>query len=93
MGAYLGDLLQKLHSGGETGEAPSSFLFLQACATVLEHGADEPFNGEGAEECSAFLERLLERLEVEELKARTSDRERPSLVRKLFGVESQQIVR
>ena len=59
---------------------------------MLEHGGDEPFNGDGGEECRAFLEKLLERLEIEEFKARTKDREKPSLVCKLLGVKSSQVV-
>lgn len=87
LGAYLGELLDKLYTLRNSEEAPSSFVFLQACGTVLSDEDRRPFNGEEQGECSEFLEKLLGRLEFEELKARPTDRKEPSLVRKLFGIE------
>ena len=66
IGAYLGRVLAELSSTEGPAEAPASFLFAQACGTVLQSDLGEPFNGENPQECRQFLDCLLNRLDAEE---------------------------
>lgn len=87
MGAYLGELLlQKQSASEEVGNPPSSFLFMQACGTLLQEFSGERYDGESMQDCAGFLDLLLLNLKEEELVIVEGSNAAP--IRTLLGIFS-----
>ena len=89
LGAYLGALLNEvLDADLPAARTPSSYLFAQVCGVFLRNDNEERYDGESQQDSTEYLQKLLDRLDVEELNGRTQDLDAPSIVRKLFGLEA-----
>lgn len=88
LGAYLGVLLNEMLDPDPLAEAPSSYVFRQACGVLLANDKGERYDGEDQQECMEYFEKLLDHLDIEEVDGRTENFEAPSLVQDLFGLEA-----
>ncbi|KAF6226900.1 hypothetical protein HO133_008341 [Letharia lupina] len=88
LGAYLGVLLNEMLDPDPLAEAPSSYVFRQACGVLLANDKGERYDGEDQQECMEYFEKLLDHLDIEEVDGRTENFEAPSLVQELFGLEA-----
>ena len=88
LGAHLGVLLNAMLDAGSSPEAPSSYVFGQACGVLLKSDEGQGYDGAAQRECMEFFEKLLDHLDAEELNERTENLDAPSLVRELFGLEA-----
>lgn len=82
LGAYLGALLNEmLEADPSAARTPSSYLFAQVCGVLLKNDLQEWYDGETQQDCAEYFEKLLNRLDAEELNGRTQNLDAPSLVR------------
>ena len=86
LGAYLGVLLNEMMDADPPANAPSSYLFRQACGVLLKDAEGRGYDGREQGECMEFFEKLLQHLEWEEMQDRVESFEVPSLVREIFGM-------
>ena len=88
LGAYLGVLLNEMLDAEQSANTPSSYVFRQACGVLLKDDKGKGYDGQEQAECMEFFEKLLEYLDMEEVRDRKDNSEAPSLVRELFGIEA-----
>ena len=88
LGAYLGVILNEMLDAGPSANTPSSYVFRQACGVLLKDDKGKGYDGHEQAECMEFFEKLLEYLDMEEVRDRMNNSEAPSLARELFGVEA-----
>ena len=88
LGAYLGVLLNEMLDADLPTRTSSSYVFRQACGVLLVNEKRKPYNGEEPRECMEFFEKLVDRLDEEEMEECTRSSESPSLVRELFGLKA-----
>lgn len=90
IGAYLGDLLDRMRTAGPEVETVSPILFSQAFGTLEQDFDGVPLDGVTSQDAWDFLMRLLRR-QAEEVK-KTGMAE-DAIVQKFFGAESKSSVR
>jgi len=73
--------------------SPSSFLFLQACGTLLQDFDGVPYDGETQQDVKGFLDQLLGQLRQEEDETAKANRKQDSLLQEKLGIQAKDKVR